>query len=72
MPQGCAGTQHTGVTVLHILTVNQNKDRDMELWTLAKLHKAVLERDQAGLQGYASHVLHPKPLLRKDPCTCNS
>lgn len=35
---------------MHILTVNQNKDRDMELWTLAKLHKAVLERDQAGLQ----------------------
>lgn len=57
---------------MHILTVNQNKDRDMELWALAKLHKAVLERDQAGLQGYASHVLHPKPLLRKDPCTCNS
>lgn len=47
-------------------------DRDMGLLMPVKLHKAVLERNRAGLQAYTTHVLHPKPLLRKDPCTCSS
>lgn len=53
--------------MLHNLTVNQNKGRDMELLTLVKLHKAVLERNQAGLQGYTTHVLQAKAPPEKGP-----